>query len=246
VHFVSTMAIAPPHLAQVTDGQVSLELSTGYAQSKWVAEQLTCTAGLRGIPVTIYRPSLITGCTRTGAGNLSDLLSRFILECIRLSSLPDIPMEVNLIPVDHVAKAIVSLSGRNEVIGHTFNVRNNRVTTLGELHDCILSLGIPMQKVSYENWRLSALNDSQNQLAPLLVLLLDRMSVPQATSARLEANYAKPVEISDVQGIGCPEISPHLLRRYVTHLLQNSVEGKNLRVSASADRVKEDPYVSSL
>jgi len=245
VHFVSTMAIVP-HLAQGTDGQVSLELSTGYAQSKWVAEQLTCAAGLRGIPVSIYRPSSITGCTRTGAGNLSDLLSRFILECIRLSSLPDIPMEINLIPVDHVAKAIVSLSGRSEVIGHTFNVRNNRVTTLGELHDCILSLGIPMQKVSYEHWRLSALNDSQSQLAPLLVLLLDRMSVPQATSAKLEANYTKPVEISDVQGIGCPEITPYLLRRYVTHLLQNSVEGKNLRVSASADRVKENPYVSSL
>jgi len=38
-------------------------LDFGYAQSKWVAEQLVFAAGRQGLNVRVYRPSFITAST---------------------------------------------------------------------------------------------------------------------------------------------------------------------------------------
>src|SRR5262249_18602949 len=48
-------------------------LPTGYAQSKWVSEQLVWIAHSRGVPVSIYRPELIIGHSQTGVCNVNDV-----------------------------------------------------------------------------------------------------------------------------------------------------------------------------
>jgi myxalamid-type nonribosomal peptide synthetase MxaA len=236
VHFISTMAAAPRR----TEGHVSLSLPTGYAQSKWVAEQLTRTAGARGIPAITYRPSLIIGSIGASPHNSNNLLSRFILECIRVNSLPDIPMEFNLIPIAYAVQAILSLSNRNEVIGRTVHVTNGRGTTLGELWECISSLGIPIEKVPYDVWRSRALGnsekgDSENDFAPLLVFLLDRNSEHQATRVTLEAGASSGIASADLMGCTCPEITSDMLRGYVTNLLRSYGEAGRRSVSSSAN-----------
>ena len=90
-HFVSSLAVCYstaqparsfehedqfPHLAGI---------HLGYAQSKCVAEQLVRQAGARGLPVAIYRPSLISGDSRSGTANPDDFLSRAIQGCIRMA-----------------------------------------------------------------------------------------------------------------------------------------------------------------
>ena len=44
-------------------------LDFGYAQSKWVAEQLVYAAGKQGLDVRIYRPSLISASEQSAIGS---------------------------------------------------------------------------------------------------------------------------------------------------------------------------------
>ena len=50
------------------------ELSDGYGQSKWVAEQMCMKARSRGLPVSILRPGNMSPSSATGAWNKSDFI----------------------------------------------------------------------------------------------------------------------------------------------------------------------------
>ena len=68
-----------------------------------MAEALVREAGARGLPVTIMRPSLVTGdASRGGRSNIDDLTSRFIAGCIRMRAAPDLDWRMDCVPVDDV------------------------------------------------------------------------------------------------------------------------------------------------
>lgn len=50
------------------------DLSDGYGQSKWVAEQMCVQARSRGLPVSILRPGNMSPSKRTGVWNPSDFI----------------------------------------------------------------------------------------------------------------------------------------------------------------------------
>lgn len=50
------------------------DLSDGYGQSKWVAEQMCVQARSRGLPVSILRPGNMSPSARTGVWNPSDFI----------------------------------------------------------------------------------------------------------------------------------------------------------------------------
>lgn len=68
-------------------------------------EKLAQEARKRGIPVTIYRPGHITGHSITGASNTNDLLHTLVVICLRLGAAPLRDVEIDVSPVDYVAKA---------------------------------------------------------------------------------------------------------------------------------------------
>jgi amino acid adenylation domain-containing protein/thioester reductase-like protein len=86
------------------------DLHEGYAQSKWVADQLIQQCALAGLPVFIYRPGRVTGHSRTGVCSIEDFMNRFIKGCIQLGSFPDLQWPCDMAPVDYVADSIVHLS----------------------------------------------------------------------------------------------------------------------------------------
>src|SRR5262249_24318930 len=113
-HFLSTLGVCyatgteDVTLTEADDPWPLLDrLHLGYAQSKAVAEQLVRQARRRGLPAVIYRPTLVTGDSRTGAANPDDFLSRGIGACVRLGCAPDVDWSLDACPVDHVARAVV-------------------------------------------------------------------------------------------------------------------------------------------
>ena len=120
-HFVSSTSVCHSTL-----GPMSVDESTdvfrgvdglwlGYAKSKCVAEALVREAGERGLPVTIVRPSLVTGdASRGGRSNVDDLTSRFIAGCIRMGAAPDLDWRMDCVPVDDASRAIVRLALAHE------------------------------------------------------------------------------------------------------------------------------------
>ena len=113
IHFISTIGVVglTAGVSESVDGcevkiikeQDSLpradKFSSGYTQSKWVAEKLVTIARDLGFPITIYRPGRISGDSKTGVCNPDDHTFRTIRGCIQLKSVPDQDSIVGLSPL---------------------------------------------------------------------------------------------------------------------------------------------------
>ncbi|TVP68127.1 MAG: amino acid adenylation domain-containing protein [Leptolyngbya sp. LCM1.Bin17] len=150
-------------------------LQRGYAQSKWVAEQLVWQASRRGLPVSIYRPSRIVGHSQTGISNSEDILCLFLKACNRLKSYPVLTgMQDNLVPVDYVSQAIVYLSKQtfcDKKAFQAFHLTNPCNTYMNEICKWVTSLGYEWEEIDYKDWYLRVVNDSDNPFFPLLSIL---------------------------------------------------------------------------
>jgi thioester reductase-like protein len=185
VHFVSSLGVFP---LLNPSGEVTVireedtldhsgSLYGGYLQSKWVADKLVMEARSRGLPISIYRPGLITGHSETGAWNTGDFMSRMLKSWIELQGAPEFAYdETDMTPVDYISKAIVHLSGRRDAIGKTFHIANHRRVQLGALADWMRGFGYPLRRVPYDSWvtellgRATSREDAVSSLVPLFSL----------------------------------------------------------------------------
>jgi amino acid adenylation domain-containing protein/thioester reductase-like protein len=229
VHYISTIStLVPEHETRMAPAINEAQIiekwqnrASGYAQSKWVAEKLVGQAGAKGIPIVIYRLPFISGLTKTGAGNPKDSLSRFIRACLQVGCVPDFDVEINMLPVDYLSHAVIALSMRDDVFGRAFNLVNVRSTNLREILDCLLSLDHSMRKASYEEWQ--RLGDSNGVLASVLGFYPRRCDTNKAPSEEIKIDYQDTLSLLEAEGMHCPQITPDLLRSYVSYLLEHEV-----------------------
>ena len=160
VHFVSTLSIL--YSGGANDGRILREDADrnqvgapfgGYAQSKWVAEKLVEQAGALGIPYAIYRPGLVSGHSLTGAWNTDNLISSMTRACVLLGCVPDLDVMVNIVPVDFVSAAIVSLSKNPENLGKIYHLDNPEPTHFSKLAGWLADQGLQARTVSFDEWR---------------------------------------------------------------------------------------------
>src|SRR5579883_92434 len=130
-----------------------------YEQSKFAAEQLV--RRFHGLRTTIYRPSVIVGDSRTGYTSTYHHFYRFLELAVRLSSphiqahqenhkprrqrlpirLPLTGNETqNLVPVDWVSRAILSLLNLPQWHGRTFHLAAWQAVRLQEIKEIIEDL----------------------------------------------------------------------------------------------------------
>lgn len=159
VHYVSTVSVFGEHSPSQPSGFTEEDfppgnekLTDGYAQSKWVAEQLVRVAAERGLPVTVYRPSTIIGDSHSGVWNTGDFLCRMIKGCIELGSAPELDESLDLVSVDYVSKAIVFLSSRPDFLGRAFHLTSRQSIPLRTLIDWVRECGYPLQTVRADRW----------------------------------------------------------------------------------------------
>ena len=159
VHLVSTFAV---HTTAENRGQLVTELDPiqpfdkqlyGYTETKWVGEKLAQEARQRGIPVTIYRPGHITGDSVTGASNTNDLLHTLVIICLRLGAAPLRDVEIDVTPVDYVAKALVELSFQPASVNCDFHLTNPVPMRTSELNEWMQQSDLGLEMVSYDEWR---------------------------------------------------------------------------------------------
>lgn len=160
LHYVSSLSVFPfvaNAERRVVREQDSLDhgepLYGGYTQSKWVAEKVVTIARERGLPVTVYRPGLIIGHSRSGAWNTSDVTSRMLKSWIELGAAPDVEATIDMTPVDYVSRAIVRLSRLDDTLGRIYHLANPRPVSAQELIVWIRALGYRLQAIPYDTWR---------------------------------------------------------------------------------------------
>ena len=116
LHYVSTLAVIDKVQAGPVSEQTDLiswqGLAGGYSQSKWVGDTLVRQAQRRGLPVSIYRLSSVTGDRVNGICNETDLIWRLVRLYAELGAIPDLDLQLNMTPADDVARAIVRTRGQ--------------------------------------------------------------------------------------------------------------------------------------
>ncbi|PHM36288.1 linear gramicidin synthase subunit C [Xenorhabdus mauleonii] len=208
VHYVSTIAaFGPVGLLTPTDRVhendnltpyiEGLKYDTGYAQSKWVVEQLIWQARDLGIPLSVYRPGFIMGDSVSGVGNPNDFVARLIMGCIDLGACPILPRQwKEFVPVNYVSAAILAIGSDLQNLGQAYHLVPPREESVDIdsffrlLEECS---GTPLQALSYGEWLTKLANDphlDDNELLSLLPMLSEHV-YQQLT--RWEVNENMPI-----------------------------------------------------
>ncbi len=255
LHFVSSLAklaqtVADP--AKIADASTTINYKSaydseyirrnsfniGYHQSKWVADELVLEASFKGLPITIYRPSLIAGDSTSGNWNTEDYICQLIKGCISIGAAPYQDAIFDFCPVDYISKAMVYLASKPESYGTGFLLKNPKPISWIDFISWFSVNGYKIDIVSPEKW-LKMLNsqireDPDHPLFSLLPLFeirpLDRLIVASPTSIKslglLEKNTTQ--KSLKKSGISCPPVDKKQLNTYLRFFRQTKFLQRSL------------------
>ena len=219
-HFVSSLSVcystsAPLHVDERYDPLPDVGgLHLGYAQTKVVAEALVREAARRGLPVAIYRPSLISGHSRSGAFNRDDILARVLSGCVRMRAAPDLDWSLDCVPVDVAAGRIATTA----TAAHAVHLSHHRPR---DWRECVLWLrlyGYDVHLVPYREWLARLDRDTRDAagrdhpLRPLRPFFLRRIRGDRGrTLPELMTGADREFGVTDAVG---PPLDAALLQRY--------------------------------
>lgn len=143
-NYVSTCYVAGRREGEILETE--LEHKAGfrnfYEETKYLAE-LEVEQLKNTMPVTIYRPSVVVGDSRTGETAKYDgiyYLIQYLRKAptlLRLVNVGNNNVRLNLVPVDFVVDSIVELSHNPNAVGKTIALADPRPFTTAELFDII-------------------------------------------------------------------------------------------------------------
>jgi thioester reductase-like protein len=240
LHFVSSTSvchstIGPKSVDENADVLAGVDgLWLGYAKTKCVAESLVREAGARGLPVTIVRPSLITGdASRGGRSNIDDLTSRFIAGCIRMRAAPDLDWRMDCVPVDDASRAIVRLVAAHEGGTGTHHVASARPR---HWRECVLWMrlrGYDVELQPYAEWAemLRVTEDVSHPLYALRSFFLRRVSgereltLPELFEESRRSRVESTRSAHTLGGLGATirDVDSRLLSRYFDDFVRRGV-----------------------
>lgn len=111
-----------------------------YEETKHLAEIIVAEAMADGVPTTIYRPSVVSGDSDTGATQKYDgpfFVIRLLMKQPRIAIVPMVgnptSYRFNMVPRDFVIDAIDELSGRDDTAGQVFALADPEPLTIEDL-----------------------------------------------------------------------------------------------------------------
>lgn len=145
-HHMSTCYVSGryPGLFSEDDLSKSQSFNNYYEETKYLAEVDVQQAMKKGLPVTIYRPSIVTGNSKTGATQKYDgsyYYIRWILRQKRVALLPVVGnthrLRASVVPRDYVIDALDYLSGIEASKGKVYHLCDPQPLTVEEMIEAI-------------------------------------------------------------------------------------------------------------
>lgn len=142
LQYVSTCYVSGRHhgLFRETDLERGQTFNNFYEESKYLAEAEVHQARRAGMPVTVYRPSVVVGDSRTGETQKYDgpyYVIQWLLRQPRMALMPVVgdPRQTvfNVVPRDFVIDAMAYLSGSSETAGHTYALADPDPPTVDQM-----------------------------------------------------------------------------------------------------------------
>jgi thioester reductase-like protein len=129
--YVSTCYVSGRYDGEFTEDHLEegQRFNNFYEETKYLAEVEVQRAMRTNLPVSIYRPSVVVGDSRTGATQKFDgpyFVMQWLLRQPTIAVLPVVGdstrYEFNVVPSDYVIGAIDFLSGKDDTAGQVFNL----------------------------------------------------------------------------------------------------------------------------
>jgi nonribosomal peptide synthetase DhbF len=222
LHYVSTLAVIDNARSEPVSEQTHLtswqHLPAGYSQSKWVGDTLARQAQARGLPVSIYRLSSVTGDRAHGVCNETDLIWRLVRLYAELGVIPDLALLLNMTPADDVARAIVRLAGSQASWGRVYHLMNSEPLPVREVRPIFHRLGLRLEFVPLDEW----MDIARKRLAETgdegLAAVLSILSKHDASRSHPEIRSDFTQQQLAAVGASITPVSPALLERYLASL----------------------------
>jgi thioester reductase-like protein len=161
-HYASTCYVSGRHVGTYSEADLDVgqRFNNFYEETKFLAECYVQERMRAGLPVTIYRPAIVVGDSRTGATQKFDgpyFLMQLLLRQPRLATIPVIGnsklTRVNVVPSDFVTNAIAHLSGLPGSSGQVYQLADPAPLTCDDMlramgqatHRTIIRLPVPRQ-----------------------------------------------------------------------------------------------------
>ncbi|MBI3898661.1 MAG: amino acid adenylation domain-containing protein [Gammaproteobacteria bacterium] len=161
VFFVSPMTVCRRHrngelviLHEERAHTDSEGLLTGYAQSKWAAEQVFLTAVERGLPVKIYRSSHALPSARSGRVKPNDTYVNVLRAACAAGSVPDWSDSLFYgVPVDVLAYLVVENSLISDDYRGLVHIDNHNPLSVTSILEILLADKELVSRISIAEWK---------------------------------------------------------------------------------------------
>ncbi|MBX7145508.1 MAG: amino acid adenylation domain-containing protein [Oligoflexia bacterium] len=238
VHFVSSLAVleSPEFLeaasiAESSRTQCPELLSGGYAQSKWVGEELVREAMRRGVPCSISRPASICH-DQPVLEFLEDLPGRFLQALAYLGTAPNCDWTLDLTSVSRVALSITSMALSSSCDGETAHLVTPQKVGLRDLLSLYKEHGVELRTEDLKTWKeqlISACQRDKNfPLAPLISLFTEAddsgRSYFEISSLHLPCSTEKTNQLLSNLGLTPAPPAHEITRRYLSTILNKANE----------------------
>ncbi|MGH3636468.1 MAG: SDR family oxidoreductase, partial [Mycobacterium sp.] len=236
LHHVSSIAVAGNFPGEYTeaDFDVGQQLPTPYHQTKFEAELLVRSAP--GLRYRIYRPAVVVGDSRTGEMDKIDGPYYFFPILTKLTVLPRFtPImlpdtgRTNVVPVDYVVGALVTLLHADGCDGQTFHLTSPKTIGLRGIYRGIAAAaGLPPLRGSLPRSVAAPVLKVRGRAKVWRNMVATQLGIPAEI---LDVVDLKPTFVSDQtrrvlssSGIEVPEFAdyaPRLWRYWAEHLDPN-------------------------
>jgi thioester reductase-like protein len=157
VHHLSTAAIWPMGAQYTFYESDSIDhgraLNLGYDEAKWVGERCLLHAADRGLPLARYRPGEVGGDSVSGRCVTDHFLIAAIKGFLQFGAFPALDIEVDVAPVDYVARSMVYLIFEGNPLGQAFHLTNPNRRQMSEALAYLRSLGYQFEELPFEELR---------------------------------------------------------------------------------------------
>ncbi len=145
-HYVSTCYVSGRYAGTFTENDLEKgqTFNNYYEETKYLAEVDVQKRMRGGLPVTIYRPSVVAGDSRTGATQKFDgpyFVMRWLLRQPHFAVMPMLPQpkryRFNVVPRDFIITAIERLSALPQSVGKVYQLADPYPMTVDETIDAV-------------------------------------------------------------------------------------------------------------
>ncbi len=225
--YVSTCYVSGRHpgLFHESDLAKGQAFNNYYEETKYLAEVAVQEKMRRGLPTTIYRPSIVVGDSRTGATQKYDGAYYFVQLLVRQKGVAIVPVvgnlkkhEFNIVPRDFVIDALTYLSGVEHSLGKVYHLSDPAAPTVEQLLD-ICAQAAQRRVIRIPVWKGLAKGFVKYVPGANALLRVEPEAIDYYTHPTL---YTCDNTLQDLKGTGiaCPtfaEYAPRLVEFYMKH-----------------------------